>query len=353
MYRVFDQVGYIINQYVPELYKCKIFKDLHIMHVVDDDEMETLEGFECFDNLKKITLNQYNGQLTHLKGIKLHEITMDNFEGDLSPLSMASLISISMNRFNGNLEPLAGQPIKSISMQSYRGKLDALLGSPIEVIQTALMKSEMALYFPALFPNTALMPESVSGSNAIMIGSNSCATFSSGSMIITGGHLYPYDHSNNRFYGEGTGAMPGVCNATVIGRNVKAKKSNVIVIGGIEQQVGIRTRCPESALHINGGITHKIRTVSKNTNLTIDDYILIAIQPHITLRLPDPWMLPGNGHTFIVKNNSPGDVIITSTGDPTDFAQEASVKTSDGLIIKSGQSLTFANVKKTYFIVQH
>lgn len=33
MEEIFEQVGYIVNQYVPEMYECPIFKNTHILWI--------------------------------------------------------------------------------------------------------------------------------------------------------------------------------------------------------------------------------------------------------------------------------------------------------------------------------
>lgn len=62
---VFDQVGYIINQYVQEMYKSDIFKETYIISIVDNNLM-TVEGFEKYTRLKKLEMKYLIGNLDPL-----------------------------------------------------------------------------------------------------------------------------------------------------------------------------------------------------------------------------------------------------------------------------------------------
>jgi hypothetical protein len=53
---VFNQVGYIINMFVPELYKSDIFKNEHIISTFDDCA-ESVAGFEKYTKLCNIRMN--------------------------------------------------------------------------------------------------------------------------------------------------------------------------------------------------------------------------------------------------------------------------------------------------------
>jgi len=92
--RVFDQVGYIINKYVPELYKSNLFKDSHIIEIVENDIMASTKGFEKYVNLKYLTMNKFTGILSPLKNTQLQELHMPIFMGCLTPIVYAPLKKI-------------------------------------------------------------------------------------------------------------------------------------------------------------------------------------------------------------------------------------------------------------------
>jgi len=263
MYRLFDQVGFIINQYVPELYRCKIFKDSHIICIKEDyltlRTPECVEDFEIFENLKKIiiTMNLYTQNSSAVQNI-----------GSLFPS-----VSIEINNNNSNST--------NNNNNNYNTNVTCI-GYDAQAISSSVLNC-----------------------------------------------------------------------ATAIGSGAIVSQSNSLVLGGPHDCVGIKTSKPQSSLHVNSGITYKIRTTTKNINLTLDDYIVVVISGSPTLKLPDPWNIPGNGQTFIIKNNGQGVVTVTSTGDETDFALDTFVETVSSIKIESGQSRTFSNIKKTYFIVQH
>jgi len=97
--RVFDQVGYIINGYVPELYKFSMFKRSHILSI-DDDTSQSISHFKKYINLKKIKMDNYNGILTPLQNLKIQEISMNQFRGNLLSLKDAPLKYVRMDRLH-------------------------------------------------------------------------------------------------------------------------------------------------------------------------------------------------------------------------------------------------------------
>ncbi len=75
---VFDQVGYIINQYVPELYKFEMFQNTHIIEIIDH-ESTSIQGFEKYINLKYLTMSKFNDDLTPLINTQLEKLNMSSF----------------------------------------------------------------------------------------------------------------------------------------------------------------------------------------------------------------------------------------------------------------------------------
>lgn len=52
MQQIFTQVGSIINEYVPELYRYELFKDTDILSIIDDYRPNILTGLQKYKNLK-------------------------------------------------------------------------------------------------------------------------------------------------------------------------------------------------------------------------------------------------------------------------------------------------------------
>lgn len=142
-HEVFNCVGYIINEYVPNMYKCDLFKDTHILSIVDE-QVESIVGFEKYTNLKKIKISKFNSDLTPLQNCPIHEIWMDNFTGDLTPLAKAPIQVISMNKFNQDLSSLAKCPLQKVRMNNFNGNLAPLLFSPIEEIHIWDFKGDLS-----------------------------------------------------------------------------------------------------------------------------------------------------------------------------------------------------------------
>ena len=134
---VFDQVGYIINQYVPELYKFYLFKGTHIISIIDEDSKHA-QGFEKYTNLKYLVMDSFEGNLSPFAHCPLLEIRMLSFNGDLSPLGDCPLQKINIYYFKGNLSPLKKCPLVEIFLASFDGDLTPLRKCPI---QTAILYS--------------------------------------------------------------------------------------------------------------------------------------------------------------------------------------------------------------------
>src|SRR5258708_18889424 len=83
---IFDQVGYVINQYVPELYGFELFKDTHILWIYDDS-LESLDGFEKYVNLTSIRLHRFNDSLIPISKLPIKKLHMNDFTQSLEPLT--------------------------------------------------------------------------------------------------------------------------------------------------------------------------------------------------------------------------------------------------------------------------
>jgi hypothetical protein len=79
MKRMFSQVGSILNNYIPEMYKCKLFKNSQIQWIDDQDSITT-EGIENYTNLKKLKMTKiYNPRdIYKLSDMNIEEISFPN-----------------------------------------------------------------------------------------------------------------------------------------------------------------------------------------------------------------------------------------------------------------------------------
>src|SRR5438552_2548767 len=100
MKQVFSQVVYLINEYVPALYKFNMFSYSHIISISDASySSESIKYFKKYTNLKKIKMNNYDDTLEPLKDLRIQEISMNRFTGDLTPLKNAPLKHVRMDKF--------------------------------------------------------------------------------------------------------------------------------------------------------------------------------------------------------------------------------------------------------------
>lgn len=157
---IFEQVGYIINQYVPEIYQFELFKNQHII-AITDHTLKSVQGFDKYINLKRLESWSFNGDLEPLKGLALQEIDFSSFTGSLEPLAYMSLRKIYLRKYNGeivliahktleeltlvhfkgDLQPLAKTQIKKLRLWDYAGSLDALDCTPLEEIEMVCSKN--------------------------------------------------------------------------------------------------------------------------------------------------------------------------------------------------------------------
>jgi hypothetical protein len=311
MKSVFNQVGYIINQYVPEMYKLKLFNNSHIIWINDDNSI-TLEGFEKYFNLKKLRMDKFVGSYDDLKilsGIHLEEIAM--------PMTSSSLIASTI-------------PSTKTNNQLFRETINQSINNSSSAENIAIGCNHRG---GTIFDSSATKNYST---NCVLFGhdtKDNCGT-------------------NNVLIGSGCESAHNLSYACAIGSEAKVSQNDSIVLGRVNKdKIGIRTSAPDAALHVNGGHVNTIRIVNKNTTLTIDDYIVIVTKSLCTITLPAPYFLIADGHTFIIKNNSPSAINIISEGDELDFYPNNSINNVKTITMLSGVSYSFVNAGDSYFIL--
>ena len=124
---IFSQVGYIINQLVPELYDHQLFLDDQIIAI----DCPRIKDFSSYKNLKKITLSNIDnkGSLISIASCKqLTELHMNNFTGSIDSLvSCKKLTELRMNSFTGSIDPLAScKKLTKLHMNNFTGSIDPL-----------------------------------------------------------------------------------------------------------------------------------------------------------------------------------------------------------------------------------
>ncbi len=166
MNKVFYQIGYIINEYVPELYKFELFEKNHILSIHMNNVESSTHGFDfknlnrlvvtsdCFhftsnfiniSKLQYVSIENFSGNnLLPLTGAPLLALKLGEFRGDLTPLQGAPLISINLGSFNGDLTPLKGAPLRSIKMDYFKGNLTPLKGAPLELIHMQRFNGDLS-----------------------------------------------------------------------------------------------------------------------------------------------------------------------------------------------------------------
>lgn len=308
---VFDQVGYLINQYVPELYECCLFKYDHVLWISDCTTSQLdYDHIQLYKNLKKIIMNNYQQSLGFLENIKLEEIEMELFTD------------------SDQLKFLTKETIKYISMP---------------LIDYDLLKT--------MFPDAKINDRD----NKAKVHDNN---FNSDYMYGIGISVGDYGIGNIDCVALGFNARikDGVVGSAAIGANAHVEQDDSLILGAKNNKVGIRTTKPGAALHIDGGMIHRVKVVSKNYIMTIDDYIVVVLNNSLTLKLPDPWSLHNDGHVFIIKNNGSGFVTIGTVNqiqDIQDFVDDKSSQMVTNIILYPGSSNTFTNIRGKYYIVQH
>ena len=143
---VFRQVGYIINEYVPDLYNSELFPFDQVLNIVDSDDLFTEEmlskyinirslrmsflsndisGIQKLKSLKNVDLPMYTGCLESLIGLDLQSLSLKSWERDLLPLiSMTNLRVLRLDNYKGNsLIDLKGMNLKVLKMPKFNGIL--------------------------------------------------------------------------------------------------------------------------------------------------------------------------------------------------------------------------------------
>lgn len=181
---LFNQVGGIINEYVPERgYVLDLFKDKHVTHLVrtirenqptsifynpevgyiicpflskftslkkyslvyetkvtmDDLFADknfkdysfidatfkcNLKPLEVCTGLEVLELKKFKGDLNPLRSLReLHTLDLERFQGDLSPLSvLTNLHTLYLNRFKGDINPLSSlKNLRVLNLGNYNG----------------------------------------------------------------------------------------------------------------------------------------------------------------------------------------------------------------------------------------
>lgn len=80
-----------LNEYVPELYQLDLFKNIHILSIIDTQIKSSIEDFKKYVNLKNLDLKNFNGSLEPLRGIQIKQLWLNRFNGDLQPLTSSQL----------------------------------------------------------------------------------------------------------------------------------------------------------------------------------------------------------------------------------------------------------------------
>src|SRR5438105_13455581 len=106
MESLFEQLGHLVNEYVPELYRSEIFKHKQI-YSIEDKKAKSIDGFEKYINLRRIVMVWFTGSLHPLTNLRLRDIRMQHFNGDLSPINDHPIEIINMNNYTGNLSIFA------------------------------------------------------------------------------------------------------------------------------------------------------------------------------------------------------------------------------------------------------
>ena len=130
---LFQQVGYIINEFAPNTYLLPYYPCKQIVSVTNYSFTMDMDRLSHFSNLQSLFLNAYNGSITPLKHLKnLKSLRMNFFNGDLSPLSDTTTIEqLDLPFFNGDLTPLKNNNIRKLSLVIFTGDLTPLKDSDI------------------------------------------------------------------------------------------------------------------------------------------------------------------------------------------------------------------------------
>ena len=155
---VFAQVGYIINQFVPELYWIPWIPDSHVLSVVTAEKYN-IKFVERYKNLKILIAPNFVGKLYPLRGLLVREIVVFRIRGDISFLSRKPVEKITAVHFQSNPNILENCPIRYLDIEFYEGSLNFLSKCPLEYISMGTYYGELSpllkcpiksIYMPSL-----------------------------------------------------------------------------------------------------------------------------------------------------------------------------------------------------------
>jgi hypothetical protein len=140
---VFAQVGYIINQFVPELYWVPWIPDSHVLSVITTEKYN-IKFIERYKNLKILIAPNFVGRLCPLRELYVREIVVCKIKGDISFLAGKPIEKITTVHFQSNPKTLENCPIRYLDIEFYEGSLNFLSKCPLEHISMSTYYGELS-----------------------------------------------------------------------------------------------------------------------------------------------------------------------------------------------------------------
>lgn len=162
--RVFNEVGYLINEFIPEMYHCEFFQEnksnilsisMPLCLYPGEDYFGMKINANEINEINEKILDEISQELSEYKNLKW--LKLEDFNFDISRLKLSKKIkTLILDTFNQSLEPLKNLNLEEISLKSCTHSLELLRGIDIKKLYVSPLSAKKFESLRGLNPGTGL-----------------------------------------------------------------------------------------------------------------------------------------------------------------------------------------------------